>query len=158
MLVSSLSPGVGVDRSHWAGVGSVMAEILFWGGREVGGGETTHKQRPQTLANASLSHWLSPIKNTFRDKFKKFQDRDHRALKPQVWAPFWTWVPVWHIHEVSPENNWTDVKFLSSQLKLHFDYQEIGLRWTKWNLFPVLVRPTQTVQSICPFIKLMVKG
>lgn len=66
----------------------MMAEILFWGGREVGGGETTHKQRPQTLANASLSHWLSPIKKTFRDKFKKFQDRDHRALKPQEWAPF----------------------------------------------------------------------
>lgn len=66
-----------------------MAEIFFWGGREMGGGGTTHKQRPETLGNASLSHWPSPIKNTFRDKFiKKFQDRHHRALKPQVWAPF----------------------------------------------------------------------
>lgn len=158
MLESSLSPGAGVDKSLGRS-GECDGRDFFSGEAGRWEEEGLHISRGPKPWEMHYSHWPSPIKNTFRDKFiKKFQDRHHRALKPQVWAPFWTWVPVWHVHEVSPENNWTDVKFLSSQLKLHFDYQEIGLRWTKWNLFPVLVRPTQTVQSIYPYMKLMVKG
>ena len=102
VFVSSLLPGVRVGRDHCAGV-EEWDGIQPFLGRQGGGG-----RRDYTWAEAPIpgEYFIAPLDFTYKDKIiKKFQDSDHRALKPQVWAPFWTWDPVSHVHEAGPENS-----------------------------------------------------